>query len=108
MLSPGPGFQLNIPSMLKNVWGCQRMHVVNIGTYVFTAIAVPGKNVKVNTAIVFIAALSCRVSSATWAVALANSKLSRLSRLDSSAILRELVATSIFILLSLWTMKLKI
>jgi hypothetical protein len=70
-----------------------------------TAMNVPGRNVSVNTAMVFIAALSCLVSSATCAVALASSMLRRLSRLLSSAILRELVAISMLSLLSLCTMK---
>jgi hypothetical protein len=51
---------------------------------------VPGRKVSVNTAIVFIAALSCLVSSATCAVALASSMFSRLSRLLSSAIVVSL------------------
>ena len=67
-----------------------------------TAMNVPGRKVKVSTAIVFIAALSCLVSSATCAVALASSMFSRLSRLLSSAILRELCAISMLSLLSLW------
>jgi hypothetical protein len=66
---------------------------------------VPGRKVSVNTAMVFIAALSCLVSSATCAVALASSIFSRLSRLLSSAILRELCAISMLSLLSLWMMK---
>jgi len=66
-----------------------------------TATAVPGRKVKVKTAIVFIAALSCRVSWATCAVAAAISRFSRLSRLDSSAILRLLSASWILSLLSL-------
>lgn len=70
-----------------------------------TAINVPGRNVSVSTAMVFIAALSCLVSSATCAVALASSMFSRLSRLLSSAILRELCAISIFSLLSRCTIK---
>jgi len=66
---------------------------------------VPGRKVRVNTAMVFMAALSCLVSSATCAVALASSMLSKLSRLLSSAILRELCAISMLSLLSLWMMK---
>lgn len=66
---------------------------------------VPGRKVNVSTAMVFIAALSCLVSSATCAVALASSMLRRLSRLLSSAILRELCAISILSRLSLWMMK---
>ena len=46
-----------------------------------------------STAIVFIAALSCLVSSATCAVAFAISMLSRLSRRLSSAILRFVCAS---------------
>lgn len=73
-----------------------------------TATAVPGKNVKVSRAIVFIAALSCLVSSATCAVDLAISMLSRLSRRLSSAILRELCASWMLSALSRCAMKLKI
>ncbi len=73
-----------------------------------TATAVPGRKVKVKTAIVFIAALSCRVSWATCAVAAAISRFSRLSRLDSSAILRLLSANCIFSLLSRCMMKFEI
>lgn len=67
--------------------------------------AVPGRKVRVRTAMVFMAALSWRVSSATCAVALASSMLSRLSRRDSSAILRELCAISMLSLLSRWMIK---
>ena len=70
--------------------------------------AVPGRKVSVKTAMVFIAALSCRVSSATCAVALAISIFSRLSRRLSSAILRELCASWMLSALSLCAMKLKI
>ena len=73
-----------------------------------TATAVPGKNVRVSTAMVFIAALSCLVSSASCAVAAAISRLSKLSRLDSSAILRLLSASCIFSLLSLCIMRFEI
>jgi hypothetical protein len=73
-----------------------------------TAMKVPGRKVRVSTAIVFMAALSCLVSSATCAVALASSMFSRLSRLLSSAILRELCAISMLSLLSLCMMKLVI
>lgn len=106
--SPGSGLNVNASFMLKKDW--ERVLVLRCRIYVLeagehTAMKVPGRNVRVNTAIVFIAALSCLVSSATWAVALANSMLSRLSRLLSSAILRELCAISMLSLLSRWMMK---
>lgn len=65
-----------------------------------TATAVPGRKVSVKTAIVFIAALSCLVCSATSAVALASFTLSKLSSRLSSAIFFELAASSMFSLLS--------
>ncbi len=68
---------------------------------VLTATAVPGKNVKVKIAIVFMAALSSLVSSAICAVAAAISRLRRLSLRDSSAIRLLLSASWIFNLLSL-------
>ena len=71
---------------------------------ILTATAVPGRNVSVRTATVFMAALSCRVSSAIWAVAAAISKFSRLSRLDSSAIVLLVSAIWMLSLLSLWMM----
>lgn len=70
-----------------------------------TATAVPGRKVRVRTAIVFMAALSCLVSSATCAVAAAISRFSKLSRLDSSAIRLLVSASCMFSLLSLWMMK---
>lgn len=54
---------------------------------------------------VFMAALSCLVSSATWEVAFAISILSRLSRLLSSAMRRLIFASSMVVLLSLCAMK---
>jgi hypothetical protein len=59
---------------------------------VLTAIAVAGRKVSVTSARVFMAELSCRVSSATRAVALASLRLSMLSVRACSAILCELLA----------------
>lgn len=72
-----------------------------IGHGELTATAVPGKKVKVKMAMVFMAALSILVSSATCAVAATISRLRRLSRRDSSAIRLLLSASWMFNLLSL-------